>query len=234
MNVFLRLLLGHMIGDFVFQTGRIAEMKRVGLKGLLLHIGLVMLATSVPMITFPGWIRVVLVLGVVHLAIDAVRTYPLRQLERWGLPYFFVDQSVHVVVMALITIWAQPGYYSSPRDLLRAYSAVDHLALALSAFIFLVFTVPVIEALVGANSQEESSRIPKVTMRMRLLGAIERTLGLMVMQTPWPLVTPLLFVPHFLYRLQKHSGEPLSRKLVRPILSLLATLLMGLLLRYAL
>ncbi len=229
MNLFLNLLAGHLVGDFALQTGRIAMMKRLGIKGLLLHVSLVAAATAVFISQdFTYW-PVVPILAAVHFCIDAVRTFPLRHMRRGQLLYFIVDQAVHMGSLALIAMWWQPGAYHSLHDLLQPRTLEDQAAFIISALVILIFMVPVIEAIIqGYHYNALHTRpVPQVTLRMRLLGAIERVIGFTLMQTPWAYLMPILFVPHFVYRVLYNSHLPFHQRMVRPALSLLFTALVG-------
>jgi len=236
-NLFLRLMLGHIIGDFVFQTGRIAEMKRVGLQGLAIHLSLVMLATAAATAGAPHWTLVVLTLGVVHLATDSLRTYLFRDLRRWQSVYFVCDQATHMASWALIAFWLGNYKDVTLRSLVTPQSSADKVALIVSAILSLIFVVPVMEALVQMDAVAEHPPNSKITNRTRALGAIERILGFLVMQTSWAIVAPVLFLPHFAYRMygpRSDNGLSTPQRLIRPSVSLAMTLLIGWLARLAL
>lgn len=46
MELFLRLLLGHMVGDYILQTGSIARAKNESWQALLLHVSIVSAAMA--------------------------------------------------------------------------------------------------------------------------------------------------------------------------------------------
>lgn len=230
MNLFLRLLAGHLLGDFVLQTGRIAEMKRVGWRGLLYHIGIILVSTAIFTIPAPNWPVIVALVGLLHLLIDSVRTFLVPPLRRGHLFYFVVDQGVHVGSLLIITAWQQPELGLSARALLHPHSTVERVYLLFCALVVLIFTVPVVEALLILDlSREDRPDNPHVTPRMRLLGAIERTAAFALMQTPWAFLMPPLFLPHFLYRLlvRGKTDESVAVAIARPALSFLSTCLIG-------
>ena len=47
LNFFLRMFLGHLVGDFILQPYKIALLKRTGWRGLLLHVSIVTFTTAV-------------------------------------------------------------------------------------------------------------------------------------------------------------------------------------------
>ncbi len=228
MNIFLRLLAGHMVGDFVLQTGRLAEMKRVSVRGLMYHILMVTAATALFLIPSPRWWLSLILVAVVHLAIDSVRLLFAHDLRRRNTLYFLVDQSAHVGALLAIAYMQQPVSPFSARVLLHPQSLWDQLSLLITALVLLLFTVPVVEALIAMDMGiRETGHVPHVTLRMRLLGALERSLGFVLMQTPYAYLVPLVFVPHFLYRLAWKSEGPTAYNILRPTLSFLSTCIIG-------
>ncbi len=232
-NLFLALWAGHMVGDFALQTGRIAEMKRVGWLGLGLHIGMVTIATFLFTFSYPFWPFIVLIVAVLHLLIDAVRTFIIRDLRRGHLLYFLADQSAHMLVLAGVASGLQPGRYTRWQDWWRIDGLHDRLALVVGMAVLLVFTVPVVEALIRLDLNPSPLESPRITARTRVLGAVERLVGYTLMTSSWAYLTPLVFVPHFLYRWWWQKNADTAQR-VRPVVSLLVTVLAGWLTRVAL
>ncbi|RME77340.1 MAG: DUF3307 domain-containing protein, partial [Chloroflexi bacterium] len=55
-SFFLRLLLGHLIGDFILQPYWLVLAKRSGWKGLIIHVGVVTFITAILVwAVIPGW-----------------------------------------------------------------------------------------------------------------------------------------------------------------------------------
>ncbi len=228
MNIFVHVLAGHMVGDFALQTGRIAEMKRAGWQGLLVHISLVAAATALFTAGLPRWISATLVITLAHLLIDSARTFLVPDLPRMNTLYFCVDQCVHLLVMVAVSMWAQPHYYASLYAFIHTPTTWDRVLLVTSTLIALVFSVPVLEAMLYQDFTEPNTKhVPTITTRTRLLGAIERVLGFLLIQTSYAFLMPLVFVPHYLYRLFKSSPDPLPYILIRPTVSFIATVLLG-------
>jgi hypothetical protein len=73
---FLRLMLGHMIGDFVLQPYWLVLAKRKGWPGLLIHVGIVTFITAIlAWNSIPVWWVWMIVLFLGHLFIDQFRTF---------------------------------------------------------------------------------------------------------------------------------------------------------------
>ena len=228
MNIFLHVLTGHMVGDFALQTGRIAEMKRVGWQGLLLHVGLITASTILFTAGMPRWLGAVAFIAVTHLLIDSARTFLIPEIPRTNTLYFCIDQSTHLLVLILVSMWALPGYYTHPYDFIHTSTFWDRALLVTSVLIALVFCVPIMEALLYQDIVGNApNHVPTITARTRLLGAIERVFGFLLMQTGYAFLVPLVFVPHYIYRLQKRSEEPRIYIFLRPTLSFVITLILG-------
>lgn len=96
-EVFTRLLLAHVVGDFIFQSDGFCRKKiERGLCGLhiYLHAFLIFVLSWIALWSLSGW-WLALILGVVHLLIDSVK-------KRDDLASFLIDQLAHVVCMGIV------------------------------------------------------------------------------------------------------------------------------------
>lgn len=225
MNLLLALWAGHIVGDFALQTGRIAEMKRVGWTGLLIHVTMVTLATLVFVIDHPQGLLLVTIVAVIHLGIDAVRTFVVRFLRRSNLAYFFADQAAHFLVLWGLSFGLEPQTFGDPTRWFAVRTFLDLGALYTIAIVLLVFTVPVVEAILYVDWTGGKAAV-RISARDRWLGAVERLAGLTLMLSPWPYFMPLVFLPHAIYRLVNIKRQH-PALLVRPLISFSFTLLVG-------
>lgn len=102
------LLLGHVLGDFVFQTDRMARSKH-RLRPLLTHAAIV---TIVHLVAFTLFLTqetalLVLAIGVSHLLVDAVSAR-LRPRDGTSTVGFLADQGVHLLVLLVVWHWFAP------------------------------------------------------------------------------------------------------------------------------
>ena len=70
MNLFLILLLGHLLGDFLLQTNWIYRFKTQSWVGIALHTGIHIVVT---LLLVKNWVEawpLILLLGVIHFCID--------------------------------------------------------------------------------------------------------------------------------------------------------------------
>lgn len=94
------LVLGHVLGDFVFQTDRLAENKHKW-RPLLAHAGIVLVvhvAVIIPLLT-PRSGLLVLTIGLTHILVDAVTARIRDRQKASSAPLFLVDQAVHLLVL---------------------------------------------------------------------------------------------------------------------------------------
>ena len=116
-DTFLALLLGHLMGDYLFQTLWMVENKKRP-PVLLLHVGIMAASTFV---VLGGGAGVVLAIAVVHLAMDATKTYLLPN-RLWA---YFLDQGVHILTILVAaayfpTLFAD-GIWGNVADVFRDY-----------------------------------------------------------------------------------------------------------------
>jgi len=105
MSLFLNLYLGHLLGDYVFQPGRLVQAKREGASGLLLHtciVGLATCAVFVSTLRF-DWAAVALVAGM-HLVIERLTILTYVRTPTRGLFTLLFDQTLHLLSIALV-VW---------------------------------------------------------------------------------------------------------------------------------
>nr|WP_299205746.1 DUF3307 domain-containing protein [uncultured Brumimicrobium sp.] len=136
----LKLLLAHILGDFVFQTSNMIQMKRITkngsrLKALLCHIIIHFLLLSLLLFDLKYWGGVLVIL-ISHLVIDWLKI-------KWetkgnSITLFFIDQALHLLVMAAVV------YYYTPFKI--PYQAINNektLLLAIS-LITVTFVISVL------------------------------------------------------------------------------------------
>lgn len=132
MMLLVKLLLAHILGDFVLQPDswvKRKEQKKLKAPQLyahvLLHTALVLLIVGD--ITF--W-KAALLLGALHFMIDIVKLYAQRQATR--RTWFFIDQLAHLLCIGAVWYFYEPG---APALLVSLYTE-RNLAL-LTAYVFI-------------------------------------------------------------------------------------------------
>lgn len=227
----LRLLLAHMLGDYVLQTGRIAQQKTQSWSGLLWHVSIVTL-TSIALTAdiLPFWGIWSLVLGGLHLAIDQVRAFRARSLPpKFSFVYFLLDQGAHIVTICGV------AYIAARETPWEAWQQVQQpvtrwLVLAI-LIIFLVWTTAVLEMEVvrSLNPRRQQPLPAQVLPLDRLFGAAERLTAVTLFLSPYPLLYISAFMPRMLWHLRyRLQPGPLLECEVRALVSVLSATTVGL------
>ncbi|MCD6289790.1 MAG: DUF3307 domain-containing protein [Anaerolineae bacterium] len=196
----LRLLLAHMIGDYTLQTGQIARYKAEGWPGLLIHAAIVTLVSGLLIAgLFPYWWAWALVLGGIHLGIDQLRTFHLKDMPaEFALPYLLFDQGLHLLTIVAIA-WL--GAHETPAEVWHFLRCPETTEVLWPAFvtvvICLIWTTAVLEMAVLRTFNWLFHMPPPAAIRPadRLAGATERLFALLLLLTPYPWVYPIVFVP---------------------------------------
>jgi len=240
MTLFLRLLLGHMIGDYVLQPLQLVLMKRRGWGGVLIHVGIVVMVTGIllwPALPHWWYSLSLLLLFVGHLLIDRGRALLLRGAEARGLLYLVIDQALHASLLVLIAVLSHmwPAYHPT-LPVLTASSQENWLILYLICLVFLVWTVPVLEmetmnTLTASSGNLAEGQGIRIATRDRLLGALERIGGLALMLAGFIYLVPFAFLPRpLLQRNEWHGSAPQGYFFVKPAISFASVVLTGLIL----
>lgn len=99
-NLLIRLLIAHLLADFVLQTRKMAKRKDWNNPQMYLHIGIVIITTLV----FTASIKLALGIGVLHGIIDIAKSLLANKYTTKRALLFFTDQCLHVV--SVLCVWA--------------------------------------------------------------------------------------------------------------------------------
>ena len=101
---FLLLLLGHVLGDFYTQTGKIAEKKKNDFRWVLIHGLMYMITILVVCIPFMSWGLFVFSIftAISHVLIDICKYFYVNR-NKDSSKTFLVDQSLHLVCLIIIS-----------------------------------------------------------------------------------------------------------------------------------
>lgn len=120
-NVFLSLVVGHLIADFPLQTDTVYRLRQRGWWGIALHAGI---HAVVAVALVHGLIRrwwLLLGLGLVHAAIDSLK--PRLRFSKPGVT-FLVDQGLHLASVGAVAWFARDLQSTLSGPLLYAVLAV--------------------------------------------------------------------------------------------------------------
>lgn len=198
MSLFLQAYLGHLLADFVFQPGRLVIAKRNGMKGMLVHTGIVTLSTALVLWrslaeTWP----IILVVGAAHLAIEHLSVAARRKTAASGLRLFLLDQGLHVISLVLVAVafWGEvaPAIALWPTTL---PTIAVTCGIATVAFMGSILAFEARVAILDGDSETN----PILAFdSARLYGVVERTLALTVaVVSPCPVLGVLAFAPRII------------------------------------
>ncbi|WP_228027905.1 DUF3307 domain-containing protein [Costertonia aggregata] len=172
--MFTKLLLAHLIGDFLLQPNRWVihkEANRAASKYLYYHVLLHFLVTMILLWDLSYW-NIALVIAVSHYVIDLAKLYTTPLFKLKSIP-FFIDQALHLVVLYVC------AYYENlPEHTIALFEKLDWpLATAL---IFVTFPAAIIMGkLLEAMSDKIELDHKSLPNAGKYIGIIERLFVLM-------------------------------------------------------
>jgi hypothetical protein len=237
---FLILTLGHVIGDFLLQPYWLVLAKRKGWSGLLIHVGVVTLVTT--LLTWnviPNWWVWMMVLFVGHLFIDQFRTFVFTDNSKGkGLLLLILDQVAHLVLISLIA-WVATGWTLSDLALLHTSEALNQYRM--TAYLIGLATVlgvaPVLEAEVAvavlATRGTEIKHTVAIESSDRILGGLERVVATALILLGYGLLVPLVFLPRLaLMVYQGQAKDNRTMVVTKVVTSFVTAIIVGLILYY--
>lgn len=96
-EIFIRLLLAHVLGDFLFQTQKWCDEKlRRGFrcKELYFHSGIILILSWIALWSWSAW-WIAVIIGLSHLMIDSLK-------KKNGICSFVLDQLAHIICLSVI------------------------------------------------------------------------------------------------------------------------------------
>lgn len=104
-------MIGHLLGDFYFQTNTLAEKKKTSLKHTFLHS----LIYSIIMFGFillfaemhKRYIFFTFIIGISHFIVDGIKSIICKKVntEKYELLLFIVDQLIHMIILYIMNYW---------------------------------------------------------------------------------------------------------------------------------
>lgn len=102
------LTLGHILGDFTFQTDRIARNKQADFKWILVHSFIVMICMLLFSIPFGINISMLVILScALHYVIDLYKSRITTKSNLKLLVYFLIDQTIHITIIFIISMFSE-------------------------------------------------------------------------------------------------------------------------------
>ena len=214
LSFFLRLTLGHFVGDFLLQPFWLVLAKRKGWPGLIIHVGVVTFVSAILVWgVIPNWWVWVIVLFIGHLFIDQFRTFIFVDNTRGkGLLLLFLDQLAHVILVMLIA-WAATGWTFDNLSLLLDPHAPNQyrVMVYLIGLAILISTAPVLEieitVAVWAAQGQEVNQTLGIETEDRVLGGLERIAAAVLIIFGFGLLAPFVFLPRLFILIRQGRYE---------------------------
>lgn len=99
-NILVRLLIAHILSDFIFQTSAMVKNKSWFTLPMFVHIGIVFLVTGI----LSGYWVASLGIAIIHYGIDGSKMTLQKHFPSKGFGLFILDQVLHVIV--ILIAWA--------------------------------------------------------------------------------------------------------------------------------
>jgi hypothetical protein len=204
--LFLSLYLGHVLGDFVFQPGRLVVAKRRGVRGVAVHTAVVVACTALVGVANLGrtW-PIVLLAGMTHFGVEHLTIGARRSRATSGLTVFLLDQGVHIVSLVLLVL----AFNGSVAPVLFTYMVSPELLAAVCGVATVAFTGSILVFELDAARRPAGGPAPILALDTpRLYGMAERGLSLTVaLLGPVPPLGVLAFAPRLAFALTRPATQ---------------------------
>jgi uncharacterized membrane protein len=99
-NLLIRIIIAHLLSDFVLQTNKMVSNKKYFSYEMFLHITIVFCVTLIFSLSF--WVS--LSIALLHYLIDIIKYFLQKRISNRNLEIFLLDQILHLV--CIVIIWA--------------------------------------------------------------------------------------------------------------------------------
>jgi len=187
-SIFLLLLIGHFLGDFYFQTDKIAKNKNINSSQLIKHcflytIAMVLVILPVFSIDLFVWS---IAISVVHFGVDLIKSQ-IKNREKHEVGIYSLDQVIHILVVSGVSLFISQNlnvsyiaFIQSLFELLKV-NDLQLLSIILSLLIIIkpsAITVKTVLSKYGSFSKEEKEGVPNTGA---LIGELERFIILLML-----------------------------------------------------
>lgn len=232
--LFLKLLLAHIVGDFVLQTKSLVTKRGENVLYLLLHT---LIHTVLLFIVFlpeigQFWIAAVSI-GIAHLAIDSLKIWAEKVWPHKPITLFLVDQAVHASIIIAVVF----GIYGYPHTLLENISLAKVL-LNLIAFLLLAVVSPIFLRVFFSKWNNEQTvqtkRVETLLDAGMLIGIMERLMIVFFMQVGFLEGIGFLLAAKSIFRFGDLTNAKDTKFTEYVLVGTLASFLMAIAIGYAL
>lgn len=171
MILFLKILLAHLIGDFILQPGSwVSDKNRKKIKStkLFIHTGVHAVLLALVLEFNPYYWKAFVLIIISHFIIDLAKSW--LSSKRPGTELFFLDQAAHILIIAIATSFYEPFEF----DITGLLSG-SNLVLA-TALVFVTFAASVIvkASISQWNPVKISEEDGSLSRAGRFIGILER------------------------------------------------------------
>src|ERR1017187_6824588 len=169
-NLLIRLLLAHIISDFVLQTTKMVANKKWFSKYMLIHIFIIFGCTLV----LSGLWKTALVIAVSHWLIDSMKMEIQKQNKYKQRTLFFVDQLLHFLIIVVLWFWNFKLFNVFCKTI--SFPFLNYkISLILLAYILVIYPVGYLIKFATQNIlQQQTNAEPNLEHGGKLIGQFER------------------------------------------------------------
>jgi len=164
----IKLILAHLLTDFVFQPGRWIESRnRKHFQSAYLYLhGLITAVVALLLIGFHYW-WVALIILATHILIDGWKSYRPIQTK-----YFLIDQCLHLIV--ILVCWY--FIFLNKEDLIAAWDIINtpKTLVGITAYVFVSFPAGILIGQLTKKWREQIADAPALGNAGKWIGIIER------------------------------------------------------------
>lgn len=239
MFLFYRLLLAHLIGDFLLQTDRIFAWKSKNVWGVFFHASLVFfvsLLLSWPYLSYPLMWAILFLIWISHLITDQAKVFITKKFGSFdNLGMFLLDQSLHIAVLLVVFL----TNLSKIKLILKGdfpHSFIyneDKVILCLIGYIIATFGATILIYYIKKSLLGEAIAILGFGSVRRYLGLVERFFitTFVVLGGFYFFLIPVVFLSEVITSSKKIHKERVDKVFYSSMISLCIALLAGLWLR---
>jgi hypothetical protein len=164
----IKLILAHLLTDFVFQPGRWIESRnRKHFQSAYLYLhGLITAVVALLLIGFHYW-WVALIILATHILIDGWKSYRPIQTK-----YFLIDQCLHLIVILICWYFI----FLNKEDLIAAWDIINtpKTLVGITAYVFVSFPAGILIGQLTKKWREQIADAPALGNAGKWIGIIER------------------------------------------------------------
>lgn len=232
MDIFWRLVLSHLIADFTLQTDWVNRIKREKFLGVLVHIAVHIIVTTVLLIPYLNikWFHfmgmdvkgysVVVVICCLHLLVDQMRIYITKNnIYPDNTLFFLVDQFFHFYFIFVLSPFSVIPYNFLGEKIIVMFTFLVLITHSTTVFIYYI--------------EKDIKNLPFPTFDQKYFMIFERTViwGLFLLRNKWWLAVLIIWM-YQLYYLKKKKLMDISN--INFYLSISISIVFGILSRYCL